>query len=104
MLDLLNRPPALLLLLTSELVLLAPNVVHADDSALTVAAVLTDGTALAGVHDIEIQSGLAYVAGKGGSLAVVDVRQPAAPKLLWSVRDQVAYEDAETVLPLDDNR
>lgn len=90
---------------------------------LTVVAVLRDEAALAGAHDIEIRDGLAYIAGKGftaralpasgvfpyergkgGSLAIVDVRQPAAPKLLWSAPDPLAYEDAETVLPLGENR
>ncbi|MCI0540313.1 MAG: hypothetical protein L0Z50_34350 [Verrucomicrobiales bacterium] len=73
-------------------------------ATLTLAAVLRDETALAGAHDIEVRDGIAYVAGKGGSLAIVDVKQPAAPKLLWSVRDKEKYEDAETVLPLGKER
>ncbi len=92
-------------------------------SALQVAAVLHDEAALAGAHDIEIRDGLAYVAGKGftrrnlpasgvfpyeagkgGSLAIVDVKQPGAPKLVWSANSPLAYEDAETVLPLGGNR
>jgi hypothetical protein len=92
-------------------------------SALQVVAVLHDESALAGAHDIEIRDGLAYVAGKGftrrnlpkggvfpyeagkgGSLAIVDVKQPDAPKILWSANDPLSYEDAETVLPLDGNR
>lgn len=92
-------------------------------NSLQVAAVLKDEAALAGAHDIEIRDGLAYVAGKGftsralpdsgvypyekgkgGSLAIVDVRQPTAPKLLWSITTPLAYEDAETVLPLGQDR
>jgi hypothetical protein len=92
-------------------------------NSLQVVAVLKDETALAGAHDIEISDGLAYVAGKGftsralpgngvypyekgkgGSLAVLDVKQPAAPKLLWSSATPLAYEDAETVLPLSNGR
>lgn len=92
-------------------------------ATLTLAAVLRNETALTGAHDIEIRDGIAYIAGKGfttralptngvfpyeknkgGSLAIVDVKQPAGPKLLWSARDPLAYEDAETVLPLGGNR
>ncbi|MSU48311.1 MAG: hypothetical protein EXS37_04325 [Opitutus sp.] len=76
----------------------------ASPNALTVVAVLQDDAAFAGAHDIEVRDGLAYIAGKGGSLAIVDVRQPASPNLLWSARDSQAYEDAQTVLPLGDNR
>jgi hypothetical protein len=91
--------------------------------ALQVVAVLHDEAALAGAHDIEIRDGLAYIAGKGftkrnlpksgvfpyeagegGSLAIVDVKQPTAPKVLWSANTPLAYEDAETVLPLGANR
>jgi len=85
--------------------------------------VLHDEKAFAGAHDIEIRDGVAFVAGKGfttraaprsgvypyekgkgGSLAIVDVRRPAAPKLLWFASDPLAYEDAETVMPLDKKR
>ena len=86
---------------------------------ITLTAVLRDEAALTGAHDIEIRDGIAYIAGKGftsralpgngvypyakgkgGSLAIVNVKQPGAPKLLWSASDPLAYEDAETVLPL----
>jgi hypothetical protein len=73
-------------------------------SALEVAAVLHDESAFAGAHDIAVRDGLAYLAGKGGSLAIVDVKQPSAPQLLWSVRDKQKYDEAETVLPLGPNR
>jgi hypothetical protein len=45
---------------------------------------------------------LAFVAGKGGSLAVIDIRDPARPRILWSRRDPKQLEDAETVLPVGD--
>ncbi|MEQ2005327.1 MAG: hypothetical protein ABMA26_00910 [Limisphaerales bacterium] len=96
---------------------------HAAVAQLTPVSVLRDEAALAGAHDIEIRDGIAYIAGKGftsralpskgiypyeknkgGSLAIVDVKQPAAPKLLWSSTTPLAYEDAETVLPLGGNR
>ena len=73
-------------------------------NALTVVAVLQDDEALVGAHDVEVRDGLAYVAGKGGALAIVDVKDPAMPMLLWSGRDSQAYEDAQTVLPLGRNR
>jgi hypothetical protein len=76
----------------------------ASPDSLKVVAVLQDDAALAGAHDIEVRDGLVYIAGKGGSLAVVDVKQPTAPTLLWSARDAQAYEDAQTVLPLGGNR
>lgn len=91
-------------------------------SALRLVAVLHDESAFAGAHDIEIQDGIAYIAGKGftaralpsdgvypyekskgGSIAIVDVKQPEVPKLLWSAPTPLAYEDAETVLPLGAN-
>lgn len=94
-----------------------------QSASLTLVAVLRDEAALAGAHDIEVHDGLAYIAGKGftrrnlpasgvfpyeagkgGSLAIVDVRRPAAPKVLWSADTPPAYEDAETVLPLGGNR
>lgn len=100
-----------------------PAPLSAAGDTLTLAAVLRDETALTGAHDIEILDGLAYIAGKGftaralprggihpyakgrgGSLAIVDVKQPAAPKLLWHAPDPLAYEDAETVLPLGGHR
>jgi hypothetical protein len=67
-------------------------------ASLTLAAVLRDEAALAGAHDVEVRAGIAFIAGKGftrrnlpasgvfryepgrgGSLAVLDVKQPAAP-------------------------
>ncbi|MSU48314.1 MAG: hypothetical protein EXS37_04340 [Opitutus sp.] len=80
------------------------SVLFDNAAALQVVAVLRDESALAGVHDIEVQDGLAYLAGKGGSLAIVDVKRPAAPQLLWSVRDKAKYDEAETVLRLDPKR
>lgn len=86
-------------------------------------AVLDDETALTGAHDIEVRDGTAYIAGKGftrrnlprsgvfpyeaskgGSLAIVDVNQPNAPKVLWTASTPLTYEDAETVLPLGKDR
>jgi len=91
------------ILIQLALSLLLPTA-RSNDEGLAIAAVLADKSALAGAHDIQIRDGLAYLAGKAGSLAIVDVREPAAPKLVWSVCDAAVYEDAETVLPLGGHR
>ncbi|MDP1592579.1 MAG: hypothetical protein Q8M07_32750 [Prosthecobacter sp.] len=108
---------------TSIILLSAFSLCHAAAAQLTLVSVLRDEAALTGAHDIEIRDGLAYIAGKGfttralpsngvypyekgkgGSLVIVDVKQPATPKLLWSSTMPLAFEDAETVLPLGNNR
>ena len=45
-----------------------------------------------------------YEASKGGSLAIVDVKQPLSPTLVWFEKTPLEYEDAETMLPLEGNR
>lgn len=104
----------------------APSRCAADSKfpdGLQVASVLRDAGALTGAHDVEVRDGIAFIAGKGftrrnlppdgvfpyepgkgGSPALVDVRQPAAPRVLWHARTPLAYEDAETVLPLGGDR
>ena len=72
---------------------------HADDPFVLV-GLLHDDVAMRRPHDIELQGDLAYVPGKGGTLAIVDVADPAHPKMLSSLSDIDALEDAETVLPL----
>ncbi|MDP3069983.1 MAG: hypothetical protein Q8N18_06815 [Opitutaceae bacterium] len=76
----------------------------AQPDGLTVVAVLQDQTALAGAHVIRMHAGLAYIAGKGGSLAIVSVAQPSSPELLWSDQSAETYADVQTVLPLDRGR
>ena len=58
-----------------------------------------DDLALNRPHDVELQGNIAYVPGKGGSLAIIDVSDVTKPKLLSSL---VGLEDAETVLPMGD--
>lgn len=96
---------------------------HSAVGQLKLVSVLRDESAFTGAHDIAVHDGIAYIAGKGftsralpsngvypyakgtgGSLAIVDVKQPSAPKLLWSAGNPLAYEDAETVLPLGKTR
>lgn len=71
---------------------------------IELAAVMKDPIMFNRIHDIEVHEGIAYLAGKGGSLATVDVKDPVKPRILWSVRDSVKYEDAETVMVLGNNR
>jgi hypothetical protein len=95
----------------------------AEPGALQVISVLHDESALADAHDLEGCAGLACIAGKGftkrnllqggvfpnkpgrgGCLAIVDVKPRDAPKILRSARDPLASDVAETVLPLGANR
>ena len=71
-----------------------------DPPAFSVAALLFDDRALDRPHDVEIQGNLAFVPGKGGSIAVIDVADPTKPKVLWHDYDPRRLDDAETVLPL----
>lgn len=84
----------------------------ADEPQFEIVSVLHHDEALARPHDIEVQDRisltvnhlyppkLAFVAGKGGSVAVIDVDDPANPKIVWWRRDQEVHDDAQTVLPL----
>ena len=53
----------------------------AEPSAFSVAAVLVDAEAFDRPHDIELSGNFAFVPGKGGSLAVVDVSTPEQPRI-----------------------
>jgi hypothetical protein len=72
----------------------------AAEPPFAVVAVLKDASAFAGAHDVELQGDYAYVTGKGGSLAIVHVADPAKPRVVWSRQDSKAFDDSETVLPL----
>jgi len=90
-------------LATLLLITITPGeVARGDGPAFSVAAVLTDENALNRPHDVELQGELAFVPGKGGSIAVIDVSRPDNPKIVWYRRDPRALFEAETVLPLDD--
>jgi hypothetical protein len=69
------------------------------EAAFSVAAVLVHKEAFDRPHDIELQGDLAFVPGKGGSIAIVDVSRPTRPQLVWHRRDPERLDDAETVLP-----
>jgi hypothetical protein len=66
-------------------------------SPLVVAAVVHDNETLRGPHDIEFQNSLAYVAGKRGPFAIVDISDPHRPEVLGAITERV--DNAETVLP-----
>jgi len=93
------RPALSVLLLLAAF---APSSKAAEPRAFSTVAVLHDEIALNGAHDVELQGRFAFVAGKGGSLAIVDVADPARPRIVWSRRDEVQFADAETVLPAGD--
>ena len=95
-----GRVVALLLLMT-PLGAESPESIRPPGS-LKLVGVLHDPRALNRAHDVELQGNIAYVPGKGGNLALVDVSNPSAPKLLSALVDPVEYEDAETVLPMGD--
>ncbi|MHC4995659.1 MAG: LVIVD repeat-containing protein [Planctomycetota bacterium] len=69
---------------------------------LSTVSVLQNEMALNRAHDVELKGDLAFVPGKGGSLAIIDVADPQAPKILWHRRDPEAMGDAEAVMPLGD--
>ena len=66
----------------------------------SVNSVLKHEDALARAHDVELSGDLAFVPGKGGSIAIINIANPAKPKLIWHRRDMEELPDAETVLPL----
>jgi len=68
--------------------------------AFSIAGVLQHRRALDRPHDVELQGNLAFVPGKGGAIAIVDVSDPVQPELVWYRQDPRRYADAETVLPV----
>jgi hypothetical protein len=86
----------------ATLLALATVTTAAEPRAFTTVAVLQDDEAFAGAHDVELQGNFAFVPGKGGSLAVIDVADSARPQIVWSRRDSKVFDDAETVLPAGD--
>lgn len=72
------------------------------EEAFTLVGLIRDDQALNRAHDVELQGGIAYVPGKGGSLAIIDVSDVTKPKLMSSLFGMEEMEDAETVLPMGD--
>jgi hypothetical protein len=75
---------------------------NVTDTPFSVAAVLVHEQAFDRPHDVELQGGLAFVPGKGGSIAIVDVSDPTNPQLVWHQHDMGRLDEAETVLPAGD--
>jgi hypothetical protein len=76
--------------------------VEGVQTPIDLVSVLTHKEALNEAHDVELQGNLAFVAGKGGSIAIIDVENPMDPKLIWFERNQEGFEDSETVLLADE--
>ena len=62
--------------------------------AFTSVAVLHDDNALAGAHDVELQGNFAYVPGKGGSLAIIDIADPRKPRISSDVSSRLSTTTA----------
>ena len=73
-----------------------------ETPGIELVGVLHDEHALRRPHDVALQGDMAFVPGKGGSLALIDISDPSRPRLLSAIVDPVKIEDAETVLPLGD--
>jgi hypothetical protein len=68
------------------------------DGAFRTVAILRHDDALNEAHDVELQGDYAYVAGKGGSIAVIDIADAGEPEIVWFRRDKDSLADSETVL------
>ena len=67
------------------------------EAAMSVASVAVDDNALAGPHDIGLLGDIAFVAGKWGSFATVDVSDASHPRVLGCI---TGLADPETVYPM----
>ncbi len=76
--------------------LLAAELPRPTAPPFSVASILQHPQALARPHDVEVHDRLMFVPGKGGSIAIIDVGDPARPRLLWWTRHP--EDDAQTVL------
>lgn len=74
----------------------------AESPSLRLVGVLHDDQALNRPHDVELQGNLAFVPGKGGSLATIDISDPTNPKVVSAIVGPRTIEDAETVLSVGD--
>lgn len=71
----------------------------AAEDAISLVSVLRDKAALQRPHDIELQGDYAFIPGKGGTLAVIDISSVKNPKIVWSNEGKMTLNDAQTVLP-----
>lgn len=68
----------------------------------SVTSIIKDDQALNRAHDVELEGHLAFIPGKGGSLAIIDVANAWSPRIVWYEYDPVGLDDAETVLSFGD--
>ena len=61
----------------------------------SVVSILKHKEALGRAHDVELSGDLAFVPGKDGAIAIIDIAQPQDPELLWH---KEGLGDSETVL------
>jgi hypothetical protein len=67
----------------------------ASDKWFSVVSILKHKEALGRAHDVQLSGDLAFVPGKDGAIAIIDIAQPQAPELLWY---KEGLGDSETVL------
>lgn len=63
-----------------------------------IAALLRDPIALNEAHDVQLLNDLAYIAGKGNCISIIDISDPYQPEFIWTHRDPHLLEDCETIL------
>jgi len=85
---------------TTAVLLLAFRAVAWGGEPFALVGLLHDDVALNRPHDVELQGEVAYVPGKGGSLAAIDVSDVTRPRLLSALVGLEELEDCETVLPM----
>jgi hypothetical protein len=67
----------------------------ASDKWFSVVSILKHKAALGRAHDVELSGNLAFVPGKDGSIAIIDIARPQDPELLWH---KEGLGDSETAL------
>lgn len=70
--------------------------------SMRLAGFVHDPKALARAHDVEVQGNLAFVPGKGGHVAIIDIANPSRPRVISCLCDSTQFEDAEAVIPRGD--
>ena len=67
----------------------------ASDKWFSVVSIVKDKKALGRAHDVELFGDLAFVPGKDGSIAIINIARPQDPEILWY---KEGLGDSETVL------
>jgi hypothetical protein len=76
------------------------NAQQVSEEWFSVVSILKHKQALSRAHDVQLSGNLAFVPGKGGSIAIIDVAKPDTPKILWYHQDLKGLGDSQTVLPV----